>query len=238
MTRKPIAVFDIDGTIFRSSLLIEILNTLIQEGIFPKQAAQEYEPSLAAWHNRTAQDSYQKYLDKIVEIFVKNLSGVSKQQLDAVAESLIKQMAGHTYVFTRELLKKLQKTHFLVAISGSPDEVVMRFAKAYKFDAYYATEYELIDGVYTGKRLTGRFDNKHITVEEAVREHNLKLDDSIGVGDSLGDVGFLELVSQPIAFNPDEMLYKHSRRKGWQIVIERKNVTYQLEKQHDGYRLA
>ena len=34
---KKVAIFDVDGTIFRSSLLIEITNALIKEGLFPQK---------------------------------------------------------------------------------------------------------------------------------------------------------------------------------------------------------
>jgi len=34
---KKVAIFDIDGTIFRSSLLIELTDALIQEDIFPSK---------------------------------------------------------------------------------------------------------------------------------------------------------------------------------------------------------
>ena len=49
----------------------------------------------------------------------------------------------------------------------------------------------------------------------------------------------LEAVKHPIAFNPDQKLYDIAVKQGWQIVIERKNVIYTLEKKQDGlYVLA
>lgn len=39
---KKVAFFDIDGTVFRSSLLIEIVEKLISEGVFPVESADEY----------------------------------------------------------------------------------------------------------------------------------------------------------------------------------------------------
>lgn len=41
-SRKKLAVFDIDETIFRSSLLIEIIEALIAGGIFPAKARKIY----------------------------------------------------------------------------------------------------------------------------------------------------------------------------------------------------
>jgi len=40
--KTKVAFFDIDGTIFRSSLLIELTESLIQGGIFPQEAREIY----------------------------------------------------------------------------------------------------------------------------------------------------------------------------------------------------
>lgn len=39
---RKVAFFDIDGTVFRSSLLIELVNALIAEGVFPKEALEYF----------------------------------------------------------------------------------------------------------------------------------------------------------------------------------------------------
>ncbi len=38
----------------------------------------------------------------------------------------------------------------------------------------------------------------------------------------------LEFVENPIAFNPEDTLFEKAKEQGWKIVIERKNVTYEL----------
>ncbi len=48
------------------------------------------------------------------------------------------------------------------------------------------------------------------------------------MGDTLSDVGFLELVRTPIAFNPNRALFEVARRRGWPNVVERKDVIYNL----------
>jgi phosphoserine phosphatase len=60
----------------------------------------------------------------------------------------------------------------------------------------------------------------------------------VAVGDTHGDIEMLEFVEQPIAFNPNKTLYDYAREKGWQIVVERKNVIYQLGAVDGEYRLA
>jgi len=53
--------------------------------------------------------------------------------------------------------------------------------------------------------------------------------DSIGVGDTESDIGFLELVDNPIAFNPNTTLAAHAKKKGWKIVIERKDLVVEID---------
>jgi phosphoserine phosphatase len=71
-----------------------------------------------------------------------------------------------------------------------------------------------------------------------VQKHGLGYNDSVAVGDSEGDITMLEAVSKPIAFNPTQALFDHAKTKGWEIVIERKNVIYRLENRDGSYILA
>lgn len=83
-------------------------------------------------------------------------------------------------------------------------------------------------------RFTGKINDLHLIankaniVKRALEKEKLTLECSIGVGDTEGDISFLELVEQPICFNPNTRLYKHAKRMGWKIVVERKDVIYEL----------
>jgi phosphoserine phosphatase len=61
-----------------------------------------------------------------------------------------------------------------------------------------------------------------------VEKEGLTLQHSVGVGDTESDMPFLEMVSKPICFNPNEKLYKNARRLSWNVVVERKDVIYNL----------
>lgn len=54
------------------------------------------------------------------------------------------------------------------------------------------------------------------------------MEDSYGVGDTASDISMLEIVDRPIAFNPNHQLYDHARKAGWRIVVERKDMVYDL----------
>jgi phosphoserine phosphatase len=70
-----------------------------------------------------------------------------------------------------------------------------------------------------------------------VIKHDSTYQASLAVGDSEGDIKMLALTDQPIAFNPTNALMKHAKQAGWPIVLERKNVVYNLEPANGDYKL-
>jgi HAD superfamily hydrolase (TIGR01490 family) len=220
---KPIAVFDIDGTIFRSSLLIELTNQLIASGAFPAAIAKDYENHYLAWLNREA--SYEIYLDALVQAFIQHIPNVHRDQLQLAGEHVISAMARQTYRYTRDLIKSLKQSHFLIAISGSPVELVSRFVQVYGFDDCHAAVFERHNDRFTGTVRRGDV-NKDATLRNMIEKHNLTLKGSVGVGDTESDAAFLKMVERPIAFNPNSALFHIASEKGWQIVVERKDVIY------------
>jgi phosphoserine phosphatase len=67
-------------------------------------------------------------------------------------------------------------------------------------------------------------------VKQYVFEHGLTLDDSYGIGDTESDGSFLQLVMHPIAFNPNQNLKQVAEKSGWRIVVEKKDVIYEINK--------
>jgi phosphoserine phosphatase len=46
------------------------------------------------------------------------------------------------------------------------------------------------------------------------------------------------LVENPIAFNPEKKLFDYAQGKNWKIVLERKNMVYELENKNGQYELV
>ena len=235
--KKPlqVAVFDIDGTIFRSSLLIELVEALIQEGIFPAEAKKTYSDAYNKWLAREGSlatgFSYYEYLQKVVEAYLKYIKGVRRADVWRVAEKVLAFHKVRVYRYTRDLIKKLHRTHFLLAISHSPYEIVAPFAKAMHFDKVYATVYEVDKNVrFTGNVLyQDVIMDKEAILKRAVDKNNLTLKNSFGVGDTESDISFLKFVNHPIAFNPSMKLFKYAQTHKWEIVVERKDVIYRMK---------
>ncbi|MEK7150009.1 MAG: haloacid dehalogenase-like hydrolase [Patescibacteria group bacterium] len=104
------------------------------------------------------------------------------------------------------------------------------FCERLGFDKVYGRFYELdSSGKFTGKVVNeDLISDKSNIVRRAIEKENLTLEASIGVGDTEGDISFLEMVSMPICFNPNSKLYTHAKKNGWRVVVERKDVVYEL----------
>ncbi|MBZ9578647.1 HAD family phosphatase [Patescibacteria group bacterium] len=226
--KKKIAVFDIDGTVFRSSLMMELLDALIIEGIFPARAKKIYEKEYHAWLNRKG--SYEDYRKKFVLAYEKFIKGVKEEKVWEAARKVMAFHKNSVYRFTRELILKLKKTYYLLAISGSPRRIVKPFGDEFNFDKVYGCIFATDkNGRFTGQILYEKLiSDKEKILTRAVNKGGFSLKGSIGVGDTETDIPFLELVEYPIAFNPNMELYQVALKKKWPIIVERKNVIYKI----------
>ncbi len=227
--KRRFAVFDVDGTIFRSSLLIQVVNRLIEKGAFPVEARDIYEAEHERWLNR--EGDYQEYIDGVVRSFVDHLKGLHYSVLADTAEEVVEHQWKQVYRYTRDLLKDLKdRGYFLLAVSHSPKTVLDKFCPRLGFDKAYGTIYnigpqELFTGEVADPHL---IYNKANILKRAVEKENLTLAHSIGVGDTESDIPFLEMVAKPICFNPNMKLYKYAKRLKWDVVVERKDVIYEI----------
>jgi HAD superfamily hydrolase (TIGR01490 family) len=227
---KPVAFFDVDGTIFRSSLLIEIVEQLIKEGVFPAEAEESYLDSYNAWRNR--EGSYDEYITDVITAFVTYIKGVHYGTLADIGRRVVAIQSKRVYRYTRDLIRDLKNDGYtLIAISQSPKTVLDEFCEQYGFDKVYGRIYEIgpqdrFTGVVSDEHL---IKNKSNIVKRIFERHpELSKEHSIAVGDTEGDIPLLESVARPICFNPNQALYSHAKRNDWEVVVERKDVIYTL----------
>jgi len=235
---KPFAVFDIDGTIFRSGLYREVIYELLIANKLPAGIAEKFEPLEISWKARQSDTAFRDYSKAMTRAVDNILPQIRITDFESASARVFERLSDHVYVYTRGLVEDLkQKGYILIAISGSQEELVKPFAEKYGFDIWIGQHYERGDEFYTGK-IVKTHEGKDVILKQIMAEHNLNFVDSIAVGDTGGDIGMLSLVDNPIAFNPDKELFKTSRDNGWKIVVERKNVIYELDSNGQSYILA
>lgn len=233
MSRK-FAAFDIDGTLFRSGLYREVFYELYKMGVLPSELTERTTEKHREWRHRIHGNAFEEFDRIVVESLDGYLPRLRVCDYDQAVQRVLDKKAENIYVYTRDLLHQLQQDdYFTVAISGSQQELVEPFARRYGFDTWVGQQWERGDEFFTGN-IVKTHTGKDKIITRLLNEYDLTLDDSYAVGDSNGDSGMLGIVAHPIAFNPTHELLEKALANGWKIVVERKNTSYELEREHDG----
>jgi len=227
--KRRIAVFDVDGTIFRSSLFIQLVRHLIEQKKLPESMYRAYAREEKKWVNR--EGSYDAYIEAMVHASKRYFHGLAQDDFSEAARFVVEAQWKHVYRYTRGLLKDLkERRYYLLAVSHSPKVILDYFCPRLGFDKTYGIIYE----VDSKNSLTGKVIDAPVILNKAnilnrvVRKQSLTLKGSVGVGDSESDIPFLKLVEKPICFNPSSALYRHAKKQNWKTVVERKDVIYEL----------
>lgn len=236
--QRPFAVFDIDGTLIRWQLYHALTDELAKSGLLNSSSHVALRQARMEWKRRTHKDAFRTYEQRVIEAYEEVLKSLSAKQVEDAVASVINVYQDQIYTYTRQLISDLKaKNYLLLAISGSQTELVAQIAAHYGFDDYCGTDYVQQDGVFTGEKIFNAKD-KRAALDKLISKHNASRKGSIAVGDSMSDVPMLEAVEQPIAFNPDRVLFERARNQSWDIVIERKNVVYTLHDKDGVYLLT
>ena len=231
------AVFDIDGTLIRWQLYHALADELARRGHIDEMTYRRMKDARMAWKQRT-ESSFRDYEQQVIKVYELALKNIGFAELDEAIELVFDEYKDQVYVYTRELIKTLKKRgYMLLAISGSQVEIIKKIAGHYGFDDFEATVYERGTKGFTGKKIVASHQKDKVLME-LVRKHSLSYEGSIAVGDSTSDIVMLEMVEQAVAFNPEEHLFEHAKRKGWKVVLERKNMFYEMEMSDGKYQLV
>lgn len=232
--RRQFAAFDIDGTLFRSGLYREVFFELSRMGSIPDSIVQESTEKHRQWRCRTHGNAFEEFELALVNNLDSIVHQLKISDYEEAVKRVIDKKADNVYVYTRNLLRQLKdEGYFMLAISGSQEEIVEPFAKRYGFDKWVGQKWERGDEFFTGN-ITKMHTGKDKVILGIIDEYNLTLEGSYAVGDSNGDRGMLEIVDYPIAFNPTQELYEKAIENGWKIVVERKNIAYEMTGEKGG----
>lgn len=237
-TLHRFAVFDIDGTLIRWQLYHAVADEMAKSGLIDVETYAGVREARMQWKERTHADAFKNYENHLIGIYSALLPKLPVAEFSKVADKVFDEYKDQVYAYTRQLIASLKKKGYLLfAISGSQSELVEKIASYYGFDDFAGSIYERKGGYFTGV-VQKTLGTKDVILRSLVKKHQATFIDSVAVGDSESDITMLEAVEQPIAFNPTKKLFEHAKTKGWKVVIERKNVVYELKAKDDKYILA
>jgi HAD superfamily hydrolase (TIGR01490 family) len=237
--KRPFAAFDIDGTLIRWQLYHALADELAASGHIDAEAFEKVRQIRMTWKQRSHESSFEQYERALVALVETALTRISLVDFEVACQQVMNEYKDQVYTYTRDLIQELRSQNYLLfAISASQSQIVGMIAAHYGFDDFGGSVYEVKDGYFTGKVELLKSAAKPEFLRQLVAKHHASWQGSIAVGDSESDIPMLTIVERPIAFNPTKELFEHAKREGWKIVVERKNVAYELEATNGSYLLA
>lgn len=233
------AFFDIDGTIYRNSLLTEHFKKMIKYELLDKKLYDEnVKKTYTLWSERVG--DYDNYLLDLTKVYVEAIKGFSVKDNDFISDQVMKLKGNRVYKYTRDRIKwHKEQGHKVIFISGSPDFLVKRMAEKWNADDYCGSTYFIENGVFSGE-IGPMWDSEHKiqALNKFCKKYNIDLKDSFAYGDTSGDYTMLNAVGNPIAINPSKEFFKQLRAdenlsEKIQIIVERKDVIYKLDSNID-----
>lgn len=229
MKKTKIAIFDIDGTIFRKNLHFELINELVWLKAFPLKVRTKLVDTYTDWLEHKG--TYESYRRALVDLYSEYIKGCSVEDVRKASEVVIPFHKRRTYMFAEALIRRFrEENYFLLAVSGSPSEIVDEYNRTYlHFDQVFGSEYEVDDtGHYTGQALFEPSKDKSVVARQCISENRLSFKGSYAIGDTESDGPLLDIVEHPIAFNANWNLKERAEKEGWRMVVEKKDVVYDL----------
>ncbi|SHJ94129.1 HAD family hydrolase [Tepidibacter formicigenes] len=233
--KKIAAFFDIDGTLYRDSLMVEHFKKLIKYDIIdPSLWHSHAKKTFLNWDKR--QGNYDDYLLELAEIYINSIKGLTKRSIDFTSKQVINLKAERVYRYTRSKIKyHVNNNHIVIFISGSPDFLVRKMAKKYNVTDYIGSNYIFENDIFTGKVIPmWDSESKNKAINNFVKKYDLDLEKSFAYGDTNGDFTMLKRVGNPVAINPAKELLCNIKKdpylsKNTKIIVERKDVIYNLD---------
>lgn len=231
-------MFDIDGTLIRWQLYHAVADNLVKNGVIDGERFETIRGARMDWKKRAPGASFRSYEREVVAAYEQALTKITPAQLLKSFEDVFEEYKDQVYTYTRDLITRLKdKGYLLFAISGSQSEIVAMISNHYQFDGFVGTEYKFKADVFTGEKIVNaHFKDK--ALKKLAADFGAVFEGSVGIGDSQSDIAMLELVQWPIAFNPEKELFEYAQERGWEIVVERKNMIYELQKRGEKYELV
>jgi HAD superfamily hydrolase (TIGR01490 family) len=222
MTKRKLALFDLDNTLLETDSDYQWAQFLIEEGLLDK-----------AIYEEKNQDFYDRYMDGTLDIHefldfqLKPLANVPREQLDKWhADFMHRKIRPMIFPHAKALIES--HSDALTAIVTATNRFITEpIAAELGVPNLLATDIEEVDGMFTGKpRGTPTFrEGKIRRVNEWLAEMGHRLEDfeSWFYSDSLNDLPLLERVDHPHAVDPDPRLRAEAEKRRWPIISLRRH---------------
>lgn len=212
-----LAIFDLDNTLIGGDSDYLWGRFLVEQGLVDGE-----------YYERENQRFYEEY--KVGTLDIQEFLQFSLRPL---AEHDMETLSAWREIFMREKIEPIMLPaarallqqhrdwgHTLLIITATNRFVTEPIAKALGVKYLLATEPEFINDRYSGAVIgTPCFrEGKVENLKAWLRVQGMNLASSWFYSDSLNDLPLLEMVTHPVAVDPDDTLADHARMRGWPVI--------------------
>lgn len=215
-----LVLFDLDNTLLAGDSDFEWAQFLMEHGVLDRE--------LYAARNHAFYEQYKAGtldIHEFLDFQLKPLSRHTRAQLDAWHAGYMQQKIRPMMTPAAQALvaRELADAELVAIITATNSFVTAPIARAFGISHLIATEPEQVNGNYTGRVAgTPSFrEGKIVRLHEWLASLGKTLDDfdqSWFYSDSLNDLPLLNLVTHPVAVDPDATLREHAVQRGWPII--------------------
>ncbi|HCC36960.1 MAG TPA: hypothetical protein DEQ14_04745 [Treponema sp.] len=166
--------------------------------------------------------------NSFIEETVKHLAGIEKTILEKIAETSFNlRMKRDIFSGAAELIRELQvKGEPVIFATSSISVLTSPLERFLGITESIANKLEFAEGKTTG-RISGSSsfgEGKRNAVQTWLAERQISPQDTCFYSDSYTDLPLLEYCGHAIAVNPDRILAKEAKKRGWKIIHFRQTL--------------
>jgi HAD superfamily hydrolase (TIGR01490 family) len=225
MKQKHIALFDLDGTLYKGAILFDLSHYFEKVGIFSLDRKEIILNDFQKYKEKR-----QDYTTTVVNVLNNFAHGLKGQNLDDVMQksrSFIHAKSENFFNYVPQLFSELVRTHDVFLVSAAPDFACKPVAEFFGIQGYLSSKYSVQDGVFTGEvnAYLSASHQKKAVITPILQKYGLP--NSIAVGDSIGDIDMIESVAISVCINPSPELLRVAKTKNW-IITSPEEITKTL----------
>lgn len=213
------AFFDLDKTVIAKASMLAFGIPFYREGLISRRTVLRTLYAQAVYLHLGASD---ERLGALRESALAVIKGWQQQRVrQVVRETMDQVVVPIIYKEALELIAKHREAgRMIVIVSASPEEIVLPLSEHLGADTAIASRARVDkDGRYTGEMelyAYGAF--KAQAMEELAKELSIDLLSSYAYSDSYTDVPMLEAVGHAAVVNPDRVLARLAKERGWETL--------------------
>ena len=213
--KKAVHIFDVDLTVIRKTSAWHFIKLAMKEKIINFSQISGLPIEWVKYKFARPDMSF-------IENTVKKLAGIEKTELDRISEICFeKKIKPNIYKDAEHLIKNaLNNNEKVIFATSSFDFIIKPLERYFRIEGSLACKLEYSEGKTTG-RLDGHSffgGGKKNAAQIWMEENNIRREDVYFYSDSYTDIPLLEYCGNPAAVNPDGILARYAKKRGWKIM--------------------